>query len=213
MNAPANDIGTFIEHARQKGLDLPSLRRMLLSAGWKENEIAEAFCAHELDMPIPTPAGTSSARETFLHLLAFTGLYTWVISLLMLLFDFINLAFPDPAWDEAWRQEHTYSSMRGEMAALIVALPLFVIVWRSLLKGIAAHPERALSAVRRWLLYLSLFIGAVTLVSDVITLIYYLFEGELSLRFLLKFATLFVVVGSVFAYIVLTLKSDAERAA
>ena len=60
-------------------------------------------------------------------------------------------------------------------------------------------------------MYLSLFIGAVALVSDVITLIYYIFEGELSLRFVLKVVALFLVVGSAFLYLALTLKSDAEQ--
>jgi hypothetical protein len=206
------EIDRFVAHARERGMDLPSLRRVLLTAGWKEAEIAEAFCAHELEMPIPQPAGGSSARETFMHLLAFTGLYTWIVSLIVLLFAYINLALPDPAWSGYGSQsEFVYATIRSAMAAIVVAFPLFLLIWRSLLKGIAAHPEWARGGVRRWLMYLSLFIGAVALVSDVITLIYYLFEGELSLRFVLKVVALFLVVGSAFLYLALTLKSDAEQ--
>jgi len=208
----AQDIDRFVAHARQQGMDLPSLRRVLLSAGWKEGEIAEAFCAHELEMPIPKPGGANSARETFLHLLAFAGLYTWVISLIILLFAFINLALPDPAWSYyGERRAYIFPMIRSAMAAIVVSFPLFLFFWRGLLKGIVAFPERARGALRRWLLYLSLFVGAVTLVTDVITLVYYLFEGELSLRFVLKVLALFLVVGSVCVYLALTLKSDAER--
>ena len=72
------------------------------------------------------------------------------------------------------------------------------------------HPEKAKGAVRRWLSYLSLFVGAIILSADVTTLIYYLFEGQLTVRFLLKAAVLFFVAGSLFLYLIYTLRSETE---
>ena len=71
-------------------------------------------------------------------------------------------------------------------------------------------PEKAKSGVRRWLSFLSLFVGAVTLMLDVIWAIYYFVEGDLTTRFLLKVLVLFIVTGGVFLYLALVLRSESE---
>ncbi len=42
-------LSRFVDHSLDKGLDHATIRQMLLSAGWKEKEIAEAFCACDLN--------------------------------------------------------------------------------------------------------------------------------------------------------------------
>ena len=118
---------------------------------------------------------------------------------------------PDPAdtWAD-YRFEWAYAAIRQSIAAIVVAFPLFLVVWRMLLKEINAHPEKAHSRVRLALIYLSLLVGAITLVSDVIALIYQLLEGELSARFLLKVATLFVITAAAFTYFALNLRETEE---
>ena len=59
--------------------------------------------------------------------------------------------------------------------------------------NIRKSPEMAKSGVRRWLSFLSLFVGAVTIVADAITVVFHLVEGDLTVRFLLKVLGLFVI--------------------
>jgi len=201
----------FIEHARQKGMDHATIFLLLRSSGWKEKEIAEAFAARELTIPIPERAGVGSARDAFFHLLAFTALYAWAISLIFLFFTYIEFAFPDPAtWTSIYAFEGALSSVRASLATLIVSYPLFLLVWWFLLREVRVSPEKAKSGVRRWLSFLSLFVGAVTILADVITVVYYLVEGNLTVRFLLKVLVLFVITGSLFVYLALTLRSEGE---
>ncbi len=200
----------FVGHARSKGVDLPTIRTMLRAAGWKETQIAEALCADVLELPIPEPPGASSARDTFFQVLAFTALYASVISLIVLLFTYVNMAFPDAARDSRYAEEWARGTIRASLAALLVAFPVFLFVWRALLREQGRHPEKRKNQVRRGLTYLSLFVGAVTIVTDAITLLYYLLEGELTTRFLIKVAILFVVTGSVFLYLALTLRNEGE---
>jgi hypothetical protein len=207
-----NELERFLDHARGKGLDLATIGALLRSAGWKDKQIAAAFCARELDLPVPEPVGAGSARDTFVHLLAFTALYTWVISLILLAFAYVDIAFPDPTREHALTVDWRLSGIRASLAALIVSYPLFLVLWRGLLREVRANPDRARGAVRRWLTWLSLFVGSVTLVSDVITLVYFLFEGELSTRFLLKVLALFVVTFAVLLYLWLTMRSSPEPA-
>jgi hypothetical protein len=57
---------------------------------------------------------------------------------------------------------------------------------------------------------LSLFVGAVTILTDVIIVVYYLVEGDLTVRFLLKVFVLFVTTGALSVYLALVLRSEAE---
>jgi Domain of unknown function (DUF5671) len=207
------ELASFINNARQKGLDPAAIFMLLRSSGWKEKQIADALAMRELAMQIPEPAGVGSARDAFLHLLAFTALYTAVISLILLFFAYIEFWFPNPATRTSTDAlEAALSNIRSQLATLLVAYPLFLVVWSYLLREIRQAPEKAKSGVRRWLSYLSLFVGAVTILTDLICAVYYLVEGDLTVRFLLKVLTLFIITGAVFLYLALVLRAESEAA-
>ena len=44
----------FVDHAMQKGMDHSTIRQLLLSAGWKDKDIAQGFCSRDLELPIPS---------------------------------------------------------------------------------------------------------------------------------------------------------------
>jgi hypothetical protein len=206
-------LARFIDHAREKGLDHATIFLLLRSAGWKDKEVAEACAARELTLPIPERAGIGTPRDVFFHLLAFTALYAWAISLIALLFYYIEFAFPDPAMrPSTYAVEAALFGIRAYLATLIVSYPLFLLVWWYLLREVRAFPEKAKSAVRRWLSFLSLFVAAVTIMADVIVVVFYLVEGGLTVRFLLKVGVLLVISAALFVYLALTLRSEAEVA-
>lgn len=204
-------LARFIDHARQKGLDHTAIFMLLRSSGWKDRSIAEALAARELALPIPERLGIGSARDAFLHLLAFTALYASAINLVVLFFAYIEFWFPDPAIPKRTSEvEAALAGIRWQLATLIVSYPLFLLTWSYLLREVRQTPERAKSGVRRWLSFLSLFVGAVTIMTDVICVVYYLVEGDLTIRFLLKVLTLLVITGSIFLYLSLVLRSESE---
>ena len=156
----------FVDHARDKGMDHATIRQLLLSAGWKEKDVGEAFCSRDLELPIPKPVpagaprGASQrrtgsiwprrARDAFLHLLTFGALYTWATSLILLLFTYVNFAFPDPAWRTSYAAlVEALSIIRAELAVVIVSFPVFLILWHFLLREIRLDPEKAKGGVRR----------------------------------------------------------------
>lgn len=215
----------FVDHARDNGMDYASIRHVLLSAGWKDKDIAEVICRRDLELSIPAPTEVVApraramrrpgsvwprrARDAFLHLLTFGALYTSTTSLILLFFTYINFAFPDPAWRISYAQlEETLSIIRAQLAIVIVSFPIFLVLWHFLLREVRRYPEKG--AMRRWLGYLSVFVGAITLAGDVMTLIYYLLEGQLTVRFVLKAAVLFLIAGSLVLYLAFTLRSETE---
>ncbi len=218
----------FVDHARDKGMDHATIRQLLLSAGWREKDVAEVFCTRDLELPIPKPTAVGSvaargrpesvwprrARDAFFHLLTFGALYAWATALILLSFTYINFAFPDPAWRTSHAQlEEARSILRAELAVVIVSFPTFLVLWHFLLREVRRDPEKAKGAIRRWLVYLSIFVGALTLSGDVMTLIYYLLEGQLTTRFLLKTTVLLVIAGSLVLYLAFTLRSETQMEA
>jgi hypothetical protein len=206
-----HSLQDFIAHARKKGMDHGTIRTLLLSAGWKEKDVAKALIEGELDMPVPLPPDSGGAREAFYHLLTFTSLYASFISLIILFFTYINRLFPDPAFSSYADPDSDRSAIRWSMSAIIIAFPLFLWFSRMLTKEMRAHPERSVSGVRRWLTYLTLFLAAGTLIGDLVTLVFYLLEGELTIRFLLKVGILFLLSGSVLGYYLAALRLPPDH--
>ncbi len=216
----------FVDHARDKGMDHATIRQLLLSAGWKDRDVAEVFCARDLELPIPQPSAAGlaparrrpttprKARDACLHLLMFGSLYAWATGLILLLFTYLDFAFPDPAWRTTYAAVQAgLSSVRAALAVVVVAFPVFLIVWNFMLLEVRRHPETAKGVLRRWLGYLSLLVGAIVLSGDAITLIYFLLEGQLTVRFVLKAVVLFLIAGGLVGYLTFTLRSEARMEA
>ena len=86
------------------------------------------------------------------------------------------------------------------MASLIIIFPLFILFTRLVNNDVRINPEKREGKLRKWLIYITLFIGGVTIAGDLIALINTFLGGELTTRFLLKIGAILIVVGSVFAY-------------
>ncbi|MBI1812880.1 hypothetical protein HY285_05365 [Candidatus Peregrinibacteria bacterium] len=211
MNA---EISRFIAHARSKGMDHATIRVLLLSAGWKEKDVAQALTAETLDLPVPMPPESGGARDAFFHLLAFASLVTTFVSLIILFFTYINRLFPDAALQNPayLPNDADFSTIRWSMAAVIVGYPLFFFVTRFLIGEMQRHREKAVSGVRRWLTYLTLFVTALALMGDFITLLFTFLQGELSIRFILKVFVIFALAGMTFLYYFLSIRQIPSSA-
>lgn len=148
----------------------------------------------------------SVARDFFLYLAVVVALYTSAVSMLMLLFAYINELFPD-----ALDYYPGFESITGPMAALIVAFPLYLFLTRFLNQDIRRNPEKKELWIRRWLIYLTLFLAGVAIFVDFITLVRYFLNGEATVRFILKVLSVFVVAGSVFWYYFQDIKGKWEQ--
>ena len=205
------DLAAFLEHARSKGMDHGTIRMLLLAAGWKEKEVAKALAEHALDLPVPAPPDAGGAREAFLHLVLFAALYAAAISGVSLLFDFINRMRPDPAMGESARASvWALRGTRWSLATLIVSFPVFLWLSRFVLREMTAQHEKTWSAVRRWLTYLTLFAAVFALATDFVTLLFFLLEGEMSVRFVLKVLVVGLVAGMACRYYLATVRMPAR---
>jgi len=95
----STELDVFVKESLAQGLERSAIREVLLRAGWREDELTNALSAYaEIDFPVPVPRPKPylQAREAFLYLVSFLALYGTALSLLTLVFGFIDKAFPDP---------------------------------------------------------------------------------------------------------------------
>ncbi len=142
-------------------------------------------------------------KDFFLYIGVMVTLYVSAVSLLVLWFQYINLLFPDPL---SGFGDPFNSAIRSSMAALIIIFPLFIFLSRYVNKEIRHDPDKSKLGIRKWLIYLTLFVGGVTVVIDLIVLINKFLGGDLTTPFILKVLAILIVIGGGFGYYFYDLK-------
>ncbi len=129
---------------------------------------------------------------------AIIALYASVTALIMLLYAIINLQFPDASYN--YEGESARSTIRGAMAILIVFFPTYLVLTRFSNQNRRLESNGEYLGITRWLVYFTLLIAVGVMLADLVTLINYFLNGEITTRFLYKVFALLFVVGGVFHY-------------
>lgn len=142
--------------------------------------------------------------DFFVWVGAMATLYASLFAFVSLMFDYLNYLLPDQFG--YYYADPYSSSISYEMASLVVLLPTFLILMRLIRHSIERDPSRGEVWVRRWAVFLTLFIAGATIVGDLITLIMYFFNGDVTLRFALKVLVILVVAGGAFLHFLADLR-------
>jgi len=210
MTRDVDRLDEFVASARESGAADDTIARLLKTAGWSQQEIDRALTRvyeRTTGTSVPKPRSRSvSARDAFLYLLAFLTLGIWTQSLGQLGFIFINIAVADPLTDRSYA-DPGYGLAFG-IARLLVAYPVYLSVMGQLTRELKANAERYRSSVRRWLLYLTVFIVTAIAIATLTFFLTSFLRGELTLRFVLKVLVILVIDGGVLSYYALWLRRD-----
>ena len=207
------ELLSFIKDALSKGQSREQIEDVLNRAGWRPEQTRSAlagFADISFPIPVPRPRPYLSARDAFMYLFLFTTLYITAFNLGQLIFQFIALAFPDPA---ALPRvvARIPETIRMSAASIIVAFPIFLYVSRMVNRAIRLDPNERNSTTRKWLTYLTLFIVAGVLIGDFIAIVFSLLGGELTIRFILKVLTIAGIAGPIFGYYLWDLRFDEKK--
>ncbi len=143
----------------------------------------------------------TSAKDFFLYLSSFAGLYVSAVSLISLLFAMINKALPDALNSMYYYGSDPYSAgVRTAIASLLIVFPIYLALASYIDRYVRANPEKKDISVRKWLTYLTLFLTGVAVVVDLVVLVNTFLGGEITSRFVWKVLSVLVVSGAVFAY-------------
>lgn len=147
----------------------------------------------------------TTAKDFFLYLGILIGLYVSSISFIVLLFQIINKYFSLPG-DMMYGLE---GSIRSSLAALIIFFPAFIYISFIVGKDLKNFPEKKDMWVRRWLIFLTLFVSGLAIAVDLVTLVYrFLGAEDMTTRFILKVLVVLTVAITIFRSCLSDLKRD-----
>lgn len=140
---------------------------------------------------------SSTPKDVFQHLLMIVTLYIGVVSLITLLLQYIDVLFPDQL---NFYYQGLLDGIRLSSSTLVVVSPIFLLLSWLIQKEFTHEPKKHELKIRKWLMYLTLFIASITIIIDLVQLVYNFYSGELTTKFLLKVLSVLLVTGAVFVY-------------
>ncbi len=149
----------------------------------------------------------TTPKDFFFHLGALIALYTSVYALISLTFSVINYLAPDQlagffsSYSIAW-----------PISTLIILAPVLYILEWLISKDISVVLEKRDIWIRRWRIYLTLFLSGLMVVIDLIILINTYLGGEISSRFIFKVLAVLIIAGVVFKYYFFSLNETMKWA-
>ena len=140
--------------------------------------------------PVAPARSHTTPKDFFLWLGAILSLYGSITAFFTLIFDYVNLAFPDPL---AYADDPFGTSVRVSMATLVVLIPVMLATLLAIRRDIVRTPGKASIWVRRWALVFTIFLASATAAITLITLITTFLGGEITVRFALKALVVFLI--------------------
>ena len=144
-------------------------------------------------------------RNAFVYLLNFLTLYLSALGASMLIWGLADHWFRDPLDEYV-----TTGPIRSGIAMLVVAFPLFLYLNRHIRRGIDRGELAERSTIKRVLTYLTLFLIAITVIIDLISVIYTFLGGDLTARFAVRGLGILLIAGFVFLYYLGDLREPKE---
>lgn len=145
----------------------------------------------------------STPKDVFLQLFNILTFYLSVIGFIALYIQYVNALFPDALY---FYFTGIADVVRIASSILLVAVPFYLFTAWLLAKDLLVEPQKRELKLRKWLVYFTLFISAITIIIDLITFIYNFLSGELSMRFFFKILVVLLIASAVFGYYMWDLK-------
>jgi len=189
----------------RSGVSQADIKKDLLAVGWTEDQANAAIAEGLVAFGVPAPQGRaaggikSSVAEVAVNFFSFVLLGVIVWAAISLYYGIINRYFPDPLVD---RYAYAFSTrlIHYATAALIVAYPIYYMALRIWFKRFREDEKKVESGLTKFLTYIVLLIASGAIVGDLITALFYFFQGEITIRFILKVLTVLFVGGVVFSF-------------
>ncbi len=202
----------YVADRVRAGVAKSEIQEQLITVGWSEEESLAVYKAALVSLGLPVPVEgnrqmfvkKSSTVDVVVNFFSFILLGITTFSLGTLFYQIINKYIADPL-DATKYYSYSSSSWETEVihysiAAIVIAYPLYVFTMRIWFKKFREDEGRSESKLTKWLTYIVLLIAAVTVVGDLITVVYTFLQGEVTLRFFAKATTIFVIASVIFAF-------------
>jgi hypothetical protein len=145
----------------------------------------------------------TTPKDFFVHLGATVALYIAAGAIINLAFSIINYLNPD-----ALSGYFSSSSIVWPVSMLVVLVPILYILEWLVNRDAARMPEKRDIWIRKWRIYLTLFLAVALIGGDLIALINVYLNGEITGRFIWKILAILVVAGVIGKYYFFSVVSE-----
>jgi hypothetical protein len=135
-------------------------------------------------------------KDFFLYISATLFLFLSAFSFLQFIFAVTNIAFPEI--NEYYSSN--YEMLRFALSLLIVSFPLLIFFTRKVNAYLHKNTEERENTIRKWLTYFTLFITTITSVITLVVLLNFFLDGSVTIRFIIKTASVLVVASGIFLF-------------
>lgn len=146
----------------------------------------------------------ATPRDFFLYLFVTIAVFYCSIQVIVLFWQYVDYFFPEPFGFYGGISD----AMRWSVASLLVVFPIYVAVMWFLGRDIDNNPWKREMRVRKWLIFITLFAAGVTIIGDLVGLVYTFLGGDLAVRFVLKSLAVLFVAAAVFGYYLFNLRRE-----
>lgn len=209
-NEIKNEEQLLVDHVISRigaGVSHDELKKQLQAVGWSDDEVDSAYAIglEKSGVPVPTRnaqkvfSKKSTTVEIVVNFFSFILLGIFATSLGMLLYGIINYFFEDKL-NNYYSGSSSSESIHYSIAALIISFPLYYLAMRFWFKRFREDEGKIEARLTKWITYLVLLVAAITIVGDLIVVIFNMLQGEITARFFLKALTIFSISGGVFGF-------------
>lgn len=211
------ELESFIKDAVKAGKRHEEIEGILLQAGWDKERVTTAlrrFYKADFPVAIPLPQAYASPRLFFLNLFYFVLLYLLVYNVTSILFTMLDHYLPDGLGQ--YNRGFYYvpsirNALQDNLSVILVGMPMLFLTGRTIRRAMAST-RQSIPRIRLKLVYLTMFIGACTVLSSACCFVYFFLRGEISIRFVIKVAILTATVAGLYLHYAAELKRDEENA-
>lgn len=209
----SSELIKYIESAREKKASDEKIKSALISAGWGENEIAEALKpkSDSLELP-PPPVPHFNMWVSFQYVLLFISLYISATSFGTILHYAVNQYIPDKLDELNYSYSYGLTDwmLSSGIAGIIVTFPIFAVLFILLKRQTLERPAVKNIKLRKILIYLTLIGTFLVMIGHLIYTIYSFLEGSTTTRSGAHLLINLIIAGSIFGYLLGEVREDRK---
>ncbi len=209
----STELEKYIEAARNKQMSDEEIKGQLVKIGWKESEVLRALEPPKTadNLLVPPPAPSVGMWVSFQYILLFISLYISAISLGGIAYHATDRFIKDPLdFSNPSFGGLDNPVMKGYLAAILVAYPIFAVLFIRLKKLSYERPFTKSLESRKLLIYITLIVTFIILLVHLISIIYGFLDGNVKERSLAHFIVTVTIAGSIFSYLLHDVREDRK---
>src|SRR5258708_9673008 len=156
---PALELEKYVETARAQKVADATIRATLIQSGWGADEVDDALTPTNISPSVPPPPVPHFGMwVAFKYILLFICLYVSFTSLGGILHHAVDKYIPDKLDQSSYYSNFSGDDflMKAYMSSILVAFPIFALLFISLKKEVITKPGVKNLRARKLLIYITL---------------------------------------------------------